>query len=424
MSQSLPHGTQMAQSSTAIWSPFSPANRANPYPMYERLRTLDPVHKTQSGDWVISRYADVCAVLTDKRFNTINMPDYFRNKVVRVDDTAVRMEPIYQATYYWLLYLNHTLHTRTREVMTKIWPSLNFEQVVQGVIDEIAQEMRLKLQQHQAGKASAIDVIEDLGKPLPVRVISRFLGFPADKVEQLKEWGDLLASVFEPVLSQQKLLAINQAAAEFLAFLETCITDHQQNPRPTLIGQLLTKTGSEGQLIDRKDLISLIINLFVAGEETTRNLIGNGSYLLSKYPQQHERLLQQPDLLKQAVEEMLRFDSPVQLTSRIATEDVLLAGHLIRAGQQAYVCLGSANHDEAQFEQAAVFDIGRLKNKHLAFGYGSHFCLGSQLARMQGVAAFKMLMTEFPQLRVDASRAVRRQNLLLRGFATMPTYVV
>lgn len=422
MSQPLPHGTQMAQSSTVIWSPFSPANRANPYPMYERLRTLNPVHKTQSGDWVISRYADVCAVLTDKRFSTINMPDYFRNKVVDAGNNAVRMEPIYQATYYWLLYLNHTPHTRTREVVVKIWTSLNFEQVVQGVIDEICLEMRLKSQQHRAGNSPAIDVIEDLGKPLPVRVISRFLGFPAEKVEQLKEWGDLLASVFEPMLSQRKLLAINQAATEFLAFLETCITDHQQNPRPTLIGQLLTKTDSEGQLIDRKDLISLIINLFVAGEETTRNLIGNGSYLLSKYPQQHERLLQQPDLLKQAVEEILRFDSPVQLSSRIATEDVLLAGHLIRAGQQAYVCLGSANHDEAQFEQAAVFDIGRLKNKHLAFGYGSHFCLGSQLARMQGIAAFKMLMTEFPQLRVDASRAVRRQNLLLRGFATLPTY--
>ncbi len=414
----------MAQSSSAIWSPFSPPNRANPYPMYERLRTVDPVHQTQSGDWVISRYADVCAVLTDKRFGAINMPDYFRNKVVCVDDTAVRMEPIYQATYYWLLYLNHTLHTRTREMVMKIWPGLNFEQVVQGVIDEIAREMRLKLQQNLNGNTSAIDVIEDLGKPLPVRVISRFLGFPADKVEQLKEWGDLLASVFEPMLSQQRLLAINQAATEFLAFLETCITDHQQNPRPTLIGQLLTKADSEGQRIDRKDLISLIINLFVAGEETTRNLIGNGSYLLSKYPEQHERLLQQPDLLRQAVEEMLRFDSPVQLTSRIATEDVLLAGHMIRAGQQVYVYFGSANRDDAQFEQAAVFDIGRLRNKHLAFGYGSHFCLGSQLARMQGVAAFGMLMTEFPQLRVDTSRAVRRQNLLLRGFAAMPTYVV
>ena len=424
MNQSLPHGTQMAHSSSTIWSPFSPANRADPYPMYERLRTVDPVHQTQSGDWIISRYADVCAVLTDKRFSTINMPDYFRNKIVQVDNTAVQLEPIYQATYYWLLYLNHTVHTRTREVVMKIWPSLNFEHVVQGVIDEISQELRLKSEQQWAGNLSPIDVIEDVGKPLPVRVISRFLGFPADKVEQLKEWGDLLASVFEPMLSQQKLLAINQAATDFLAFLETCIEDHQKNPRSTLIGQLLTKTDSEGQLIDRNDLISLIINLFVAGEETTRNLIGNGSYLLSQYPEQHERLLQQPDLLRQAVEEMLRFDSPVQLTSRVATEDVLVSGHLIQAGQQVYVCFGSANRDEAQFEKASVFDIGRLKNKHLAFGYGSHFCLGSQLARMQGIAAFGMLMSKFPHLRVDTSRAIRRQNLLLRGFATMPTYVV
>ena len=392
--------------------------------MYERLRADDPVHQTQSGDWVTSRYADVCAVLTDRRFGAINMPDYFKNKVVRVDDTVTRMEPIYQATYYWLLYLNHTPHTRTREVVMKIWPTLNFNQVVQEVIDEIAGGMRLKLQHHQPGSAPAIDIIEDIAKPLPVRVISRFLGLPSDKVEQLKTWGDLLASVFEPMLSQGKLLAINQAAAEFLTFLDTCITNHQQNPRPTLIGQLLTKTDSEGQSIERKDLISLIINLFVAGEETTQNLIGNGMYLLTKYPEQHERLLRQPDLLKTAVEEMLRFDSPVQITSRVATEDVPLAGHLIRTGQQVYVCFGSANHDEAQFAQAAEFDIGRIKNKHLAFGYGSHFCLGSQLARMQGVAAFGMLMKEFPQLRVDMDRAVRRKNLLLRGFATMPTYLV
>lgn len=414
----------MAQSSSVLWSPFSPENRANPYPMYERLRLADPVHQTQSGDWFVGRYADVCTVLTDKRFSVINMPEYFRNKEVNTDEATILLDSLYQATSYWLLYLNHTLHSRTREVVLKIWPSLNFEQVVQEAIDEISQEMRLKLQQHQVGTASAIDLMEDVGKPLPVRVISRFLGFPADKVEQLKEWGDLLASVFEPMLSQRKLLAINQAAADFLAFLDRCITDHELNPRPTLIGQLLTKTDSEGQFIDRKDLISLIINLFVAGEETTRNLIGNGFYLLSIYPEQHERLLQQPDLLKQAVEEMLRFDSPVQLTSRVATEDVVLDGRLIRAGQQVYICFGSANHDEAQFDQAETFDVGRIKNKHVAFGYGVHFCLGSQLARIMGVAAFGMLMNEFPQLRADTSRAVHRQNLLLRGFATMPTYVV
>lgn len=427
MSQLPLYGTRMAKSSSVLWSPFSSANRANPYPMYKRLRDTDPVHQTRSGDWLVSRYADVCTVLTDKRFNVIDMPDYFRNKVVSTGDAEVLMDSVYQATYYWLLYLNHTLHSRTREIVMKIWASLNFEQVVQSVIDEIAQEMRLKLQYNQGSdpSASPIDFIADMAKPLPVRIISRFIGFPEDKVEQLKEWGELLAMVFEPMLTQQQMMAINQAAADFLAFMETCVVDHEQQPRSTtLIGRLLTQPDSQGHLIDRRDLLSLVINLFVAGEETTRNLIGNGFYLLSIYPEQYERLLQQPELLKQAVEEMLRCDSPVQLTSRVATEDVLLAGKLIQAGQQVFVCPGSANYDEAQFEQAWVFDIGRVKNKHLSFGYGSHFCLGAQLARMQGMAAFRLLMTEFPRLRADTSRAVRRRNLLLRGFSSIPTYQV
>ena len=126
MSQPVTIGTRMAQSSSALWSPFSPANRANPYPMYKQLRETDPVHQTRSGDWFVSRYADVCTVLTDKRFNVINMPDYFRGKVVRDGDTGQALESLYQATYYWLLYINHTMHARTREVVMKMWPSLKF----------------------------------------------------------------------------------------------------------------------------------------------------------------------------------------------------------------------------------------------------------------------------------------------------------
>ena len=283
--------------------------------------------------------------------------------------------------------------------------------------------MRLKLPMNQESSTSEVDLIEDIAKPLPVRVISRFIGFPDDKVEQLKEWGELLALVFEPMLTQQQMNAINQAATDFLAFMEICVADHEAHPRPTLIGKLLTQPDSQGHLIGRQDLFSLVINLFVAGEETTRNLIGNGFYLLTTNPDQYERLLQQPELLKPAVEEMLRCDSPVQITSRVAIEDVVLGGKLIQAGQQVFVCPGSANYDEQQFDNAAVFDIGRLKNKHLSFGYGAHFCIGSQLARMQGIAAFRLLMTEFPRLRADTTRAVRRRNLLLRGFSSMPTYL-
>lgn len=424
MSQSVVPGTRMAQSSSVLWRPFAPANRDNPYPMYKQLRDTDPVHQTRSGDWLVSRYADICTVLTDKRFNVIDMPDYFRNKALQPGNGDQALGSVYQATYYWLLYLNHTLHARTREIVMKLWGSLNFEQVVQDVLAEISGEMHQKLQQRQPDGTSAIDMIEDLAKPLPVRIIARFLGFPEENIEQLKRWGELLAMVFEPMLTQSQMMAINQAAADFIDFMKACVADHKVHSRPTLIGRLLTQPDSQGHLIGEEDLYSLVINLFVAGEETTRNLIGNGFYLLSTHPDQYERLLQQPELLKQAVEEMLRCDSPVQLTSRMATEDVVLAGKLIQAGQQVFVCPGSANYDERHFEQADVFDIGRQKNKHLSFGYGAHFCIGAQLARMQGVAAFRMLMTEFPQLRADTGRAVRRRNLLLRGFSSLPTYQV
>jgi pimeloyl-[acyl-carrier protein] synthase len=157
------------------------------------------------------------------------------------------------------------------------------------------------------------------------------------------------------------------------------------------------------------------------GEETTRNLIGNGFAALTAFPDQFELLRQQPELLKPAVEEMLRFDSPVQITSRIALEDAEVSGQLIRTGEQIYVCLGSANRDERQFESADQLDITRQKNKHLAFGYGSHFCLGANLARMQGLQAFQLLLDQFPDLRADLPRAVQRRNLLLRGFGTLPT---
>jgi pimeloyl-[acyl-carrier protein] synthase len=405
-------GTLMGKGLSTLWTPFSPANRVNPYPMYQALRELEPVHQLKTGDWVVSRYADVCTVLMDKRFDVIDMPSYFRYKTLDINDTTVDLYATYQASYNWLLYLRRPMHGRTREMVMKIWPTLNFAECVRTVLAELAGEMTQK---------TDIDLIDDFAKPLPVMVISRLMGFPESHIEQLKYWGERLATVFEPMLSRNEMVEINQASADFLVFVNDCITAHEQKPVDTMIGKLLLQRSADGQAIDRNELISLIVNLFVAGEETTRNLIGNGFAALTAFPDQFELLRQQPELLKPAVEEMLRYDSPVQITSRIALEDAEVSGQLIRAGEQIYVCLGSANRDERQFESADRLDITRQKNKHLAFGYGSHFCLGANLARMQGMQAFQLLLDQFPNLRADLPRAVQRKNLLLRGFGTLPT---
>ncbi|GAB3313341.1 cytochrome P450 [Larkinella ripae] len=405
-------GTLMGKGLSTLWAPFSPANRLNPYPMYEALREQDPVHQLKTGDWVVTRYADVCTVLMDKRFDVIDMPSYFRHKTLDIDNATVDLYATYRASYNWLLYLRRPMHGRTREIVMKLWPTLNFAESVQSVLAELAAGMRAK---------PAIDLIDDFAKPLPVMVISRLMGFPETHLEALKYWGERLATIFEPMLARAEMLEINRAAADFLTFVDDCITAHEQKPADTMIGKLLAQRSADGQPMDRDDLISLIANLFVAGEETTRNLIGNGFAALTAFPDQFELLQKQPELLKPAVEEMLRYDSPVQITSRIALEDAEVAGKLIRAGEQLYVCLGSADRDERQFDSADRLDITRLKNKHLAFGYGSHFCLGASLARMQGMQAFQLLLDEFPDLRADLPRAVQRRNLLLRGFGSLPT---
>ncbi|MFC5412670.1 cytochrome P450 [Larkinella bovis] len=405
-------GTLMGKGLSALWAPFSPANRINPYPMYQALRELGPVHQLKTGDWVVTRYADVCTVLMDKRFDVIDMPSYFRYKTLEVDGAVIDLYDTYRASYNWLLYLRRPMHGRTREIVMKIWPTLQFVENVQAVVTELAGQMAQK---------TAIDLIDDFAKPLPVMVISRLMGFPETHLEELKYWGERLATIFEPMLSRAEMLEINQAAADFLAFVDECLKAHEQKPANTLIGKLLQQRSADGQPIDRDDLISLIANLFVAGEETTRNLIGNGFAALTAFPDQMALLQQHRELLKPAVEEMLRYDGPVQITSRIALEDAEVSGRLIRAGEQLYVCLGSAGRDEQQFENSDRLDITRSKNKHLAFGYGSHFCLGASLARMQGMQAFQVLLDQFPDLRADLPRAVQRRNLLLRGFGTLPT---
>ncbi len=407
-------GTLLARSKSVDWNPFQPVNRRDPYAMYARLRQHDPVHQTNSGDWVVTSYADTCSVLADKRFEVINMPTYFRTKMLTLGDgvSVLPLDPIYDATCRWLLYTTRPAHPRLREFVMRIWPGLDFAGCVAGVMTDLANTLRTKPQP---------DLADDLAKPVPALIMTRLLGLPEDQVPNLQYWSEQLVNILEPMLTRSQLLAINEAAIDFMALIDQTITDHEQHPRPTLIGQLVNLARHEKYAVDRHELLSLINNLFIAGGETTRNLISNGCYLLAEYPDQLERLRQDPTLLKTAVDEMLRYESPVQLTVRVALEDVVLAGRLIQAGQQVYVCPGSANRDEQQFERADVFDIGRQKNKHIAFGYGTHFCLGSQLARMQATAAFQMLLDEFPNLQVDRNRAVRRRNLLLRGFVSLPT---
>ena len=367
-------GSKLVTNQSASWQPFTEVNRVDPYPMYSRLRELDPVHQTNAGNWVITGYAEVCAVFTDKRFEVLNMPDYFRLKTLNNNGVTHSFESIYNATHRWLFYTTRPTHTYLRELIMQVWPTLDFTGCVSGVLADTKRTLEATPQP---------DLNLHLAKRVPALIMTRLLGFPENQATNLQYWGEQLASIFEPMLTRPQLLEINASAQQIMALIEQTVADHKAHPRPTLIGRLVQQAQQSQITVDHLELLSLINNLFVAGGETTRNLIGNGCYLLAQYPEQRDQLRRDPGLLKTAVDEILRFESPVQLTARVATENVVLAGRQIRAGQELYLCQGAANRDEKQFDQADIFDISRQKNKHLAFGYGTHFCLGSQLARMQ-----------------------------------------
>jgi cytochrome P450 len=252
-----------------------------------------------------------------------------------------------------------------------------------------------------------------------VTVIAVLLGVPPGDHEQFRRWSNPIAATLEPVVPVEVTEAADQAAGELLEYFRHLVAKKRGQPEDDLLSALV-HAEEQGQRLSTEELLANAVLLLAAGHETTVNLIGNGLLALLRHPAQMERLRREPGLIRTAVEELLRYDAPVQMTSRALTADVTAAGQKLSAGQEVFLLLGSGNRDAAQFQEPDTLDLGRADNQHLAFGAGPHYCVGAPLARAEAQVAFRLVLERFPGLQLLTEAPVWRPLAVLRGLRELP----
>jgi cytochrome P450 len=374
--------------------------REDPYPLYQFLLTQAPVQWNPVLDaWTIAHYAQVVATLTEARFS--------------VDRAQADIEVRSARS---MLVSDPPDHTRLRALVQKAFTPRMVDQLrprILAIVGELLDRM--------AERSGTVDVIGDLAYPLPVVVIAELLGVPAEDRVKFHTWSGVLAASLDPLVPETVASQVGEARQALHAYLREIIAMRRREPHADLISALAT-VEERGDVLSEPELVQMCSLLLVAGHETTVNLIGNGTLALLRHPDQLARLRSEPTLIGPAVEELLRFDSPVQMTGRIATRPLEIGGQTIQAGQWVLPLLGAANHDPAQFANPETLDLSRNPNSHVAFGRGIHFCLGAPLARLEGQMAIGGLVRRFPNLAL-AGAPVRRKQITLRGLSSLPVIV-
>jgi cytochrome P450 len=395
-----------------LFNPLAPEFIRDPYPSYERLRTTDPMHLTPFGAFVASRHAEASLVLRDKRFGK----DFVDRSVRRYGPQAMD-EPIFRHMSHWMLQQDPPDHTRLRGLVVKAFTARRVEDMrprIQHVVDQSLDRV---------ADRGHMDLIEDFAFRLPVTIICDMLGIPEEHRETFfqssREGGRLL----DPVpLSRAEIDEANTGNAAAQLYFQQLFELRRRSPGDDLTTQLV-QAEEDGSKLSNEELTANIMLLFGAGHETTVNLIGNGLLALHRNPDQLALLKGNPALITNAIEEFLRYDSSVQLTGRVALEDIDdLGGKKIPKGESVLCLLGSANRDpEVYPDHPDRLDITRPNVRPLSFGGGIHFCLGAQLARLEAEVAIATLLRRLPDLRLDdAENPKWRPTFVLRGLKTLP----
>jgi cytochrome P450 len=393
-----------------VFDPFDPAFRVDPYPLYQRLREENPIHPGPIGGLVLTRHADCLHVLRHPAASSDERKgDLFRamEEAGEVDRELADNRPF--------LFLDPPDHTRLRRLVTKAFTPRTVERLrprVQALVDELLDAVV---------PTGSIELIEDLAYPLPVQVISELLGVPPEDHERFKGWSRDLARGLDPdfILPPEVLERRKEAIDAFSAYFLELIAERRRAPQDDLLSALVAAE-DEGDRLTEQELLSTCTLLLVAGHETTVNLIANGALALLRHPDQLRRLREDPSVDRSAVDELLRFDAPVQMTGRVALEDIELDGATLEKGTFGLLLLASANRDPAAFPAPDRLDLGRTDNHHLSFGFGTHFCLGAPLARLEGEVALTTLVRRCPDLALATDTPRYKDNLILRGLEALP----
>jgi cytochrome P450 len=390
----------------------SEAFRQDPYTHYARMRAagrLVRVGVAGQMQWMATRHADVVAALKDARLGTEADPP-------SAQWLAAMPPPIRalnEMQRRWLLFVNPPTHTRLRALVHQAFTP-RMVQALAGQIEQRAHELL------DAALAKPVfDLVAEYAHPLPVDVIAQILGVPIADRAAFSRWSVQLGATLDPVAGDEVYLAGGKAAIGFAAYLRELIAERRGRPGDDLLSALIAAEQA-GDRLDEDEMIATCVLLLLAGHETTQNLIGNGLHALLRHPAQLQRLRSEPALMKSSVEEMLRYDSPVQCVPRLLREDMEIAGTALPRGSRVWMLIGSAHRDDEAYADAATLDIAR-DAPHVAFGAGIHFCLGALLARTEAQIALRVLLARAPALRlVSGAEPDYRPMVTLRGLQSLP----
>ncbi|MFL6976109.1 cytochrome P450 [Bacillus inaquosorum] len=381
----------------------------NPYPFYETLRAIHPIYKgsfLKYPGWYVTGYEETAAILKDARFK-VRTP---------LPEASIKYQDLQHVQSQMMLFQNQPDHRRLRTLASGAFTP-RMAECYRQYIDETVHHLLDRVQGEKK-----MEVISDFAFPLASFVIANIIGVPEEDREQLKDWAASLIQTIDFTRSRKALTEGNHIVVQAMAYFRELIQKRKRHPQQDMISMLLK--GKEKDKLTEEEAASTCILLAIAGHETTVNLISNSILCLLQHPQQLLKLKENPDLIGTAVEECLRYESPTQMTARVASEDIDISGVMIRQGEQVYLLLGAANRDPNIFAHAEVFDITRSPNPHLSFGHGHHVCLGSSLARLEAQIAIHTLLQRMPGLKLADSEWRYRPLFGFRALEELPVTFV
>jgi cytochrome P450 len=391
---------------------FTPDFLRDPYPAYRRYLSGPGLQflTLHGGVWAVFKHADCSTFLRDPRLSakrTSTLIDEFPAEKQKEFAELARTLSL------WMLFFDAPEHTRLRKLMNKGFSSAAIEALrpqVETIVDRLLTALC---------KDSRVDILSEFAHPLPAYVIAELLSVPESLYDKFIRWSNAVATLFgNPYRTLEDLVAGQQAIIGLTSYFREAVTLRRKQKGSDLIS-LLMEIEEDGDVLTEEELYAQCVMLLFGGHETTRNLIGNGLYTLLRHPEQAVELRDNPEMIRSAVEELLRYESPVQYTGRMVLEDFELCGVPARRGQEIIFMLGAANRDGSQFRDPDRLDLKRAKNPHLAFGAGAHFCIGNQLARLEGQVAILKILQEFPKMHSVSAEPEWLPNFSFRGLKAL-----
>jgi cytochrome P450 len=395
---------------------FTPEFVQDPYPTYRKLLEEGPLHYVEvSGGmwavWAVFGYADCFAATRDARFSVKRTG---RLLLTLPQEQQTEFQELVRMMGMWMIFMDAPEHTRLRKLMNKGFSPGVVEALrpqIEAVVDRMLEPL---------ARESEADLMAAVANPMPVQVIARMLGVPERMYAHFMEWSEAIANFMgNPDRTANHARVAQEAVLALTDFFRKAVAERRRNKGDDLIS-LLIDIEADGEVLSEEELYAQCLMLLFAGHETTRNLVGNGIWALLQNPEETRELRENPEIIRTAVEELLRFESPIQYTARIVKDEAEICATRLRRGQTILCMLGAANRDAQQFKEPDRLNLKRANNQHLAFGAGAHFCIGNQLARLEGQAAILRMVQRFPEMRMAKQRPEWAPNFGFRGLKKLP----